>query len=324
MAIQNMQPQVLASLITIMILAAGCGGQNQIGPNWEAASSSDGSTSSGNDTLNANDPYSAQALSILQTNCTSCHTSTSGPANVYGLLDAQNLVNLGLLVPGQPSKSAIYQAISNGSMPPSRPLTTANQQVISNWISSLNGSTAGNGSGSSGGSTSGGGSGSTGGSTSGSGSGSTGGSNSGGGSSGGTVNTPAACVFNGQSIASGKSVVAYQSASVSAGQTCVQQTRSCSNGVLSGTYTNASCSVSGATVSFQQLKSSIFQPKCASCHSSYGTYSGLLKIVNTSKPTSSALYQYTVSGQMPRGGSALTSAQESQILAWIQDGAPNN
>jgi hypothetical protein len=51
------------------------------------------------------------------------------------------------------------------------------------------------------------------------------------------------CAFNNQSIASGSSVLAYQYANVSFGQSCQSQTRTCSNGTLSGNYSQASCSV---------------------------------------------------------------------------------
>ena len=50
----------------------------------------------------------------------------------------------------------------------------------------------------------------------------------------------------GGTIADGASVTAYQSASVTSPATCTSQTRTCSNGTLSGTYTNQSCSVSGS------------------------------------------------------------------------------
>jgi len=58
------------------------------------------------------------------------------------------------------------------------------------------------------------------------------------------VNAPAACTFNGQTVPHGQSVTAYQSSSVSFGQSCVSQTRTCSNGALGGTYTFSSCGVS--------------------------------------------------------------------------------
>ncbi len=54
------------------------------------------------------------------------------------------------------------------------------------------------------------------------------------------------CTFNGQTVAHGASVIAHQSATVPFGQTCVSQSRACTNGVLSGTYTNSSCSVTPA------------------------------------------------------------------------------
>jgi hypothetical protein len=57
------------------------------------------------------------------------------------------------------------------------------------------------------------------------------------------VGAPASCLFNGQTIPSGGSVTAYQDASVSAGSTCTSQTRTCTNGTLSGSFANASCTV---------------------------------------------------------------------------------
>ncbi len=47
---------------------------------------------------------------------------------------------------------------------------------------------------------------------------------------------PSACLFNGQTIGHGQSVAAYQNSSVPFGETCVQQTRTCNNGNLSGSY----------------------------------------------------------------------------------------
>lgn len=60
---------------------------------------------------------------------------------------------------------------------------------------------------------------------------------SGGGGGGGS----SPCSFNGQTIASGSSVTAYESSSVPYGQTCKGETRTCSNGQLSGSYTFAAC-----------------------------------------------------------------------------------
>ena len=58
-----------------------------------------------------------------------------------------------------------------------------------------------------------------------------------------TVNAPANCTFNGQTVAHGSSVTAYQSSTVPYGSSCVSQARTCSNGTLSGTYAYSSCAV---------------------------------------------------------------------------------
>jgi|GEM_PF-5501689 len=62
-----------------------------------------------------------------------------------------------------------------------------------------------------------------------------------------SVAAAGSCIFNGQSVAHGASVTAYQASSVAYGQSCTSQSRTCSNGTLSGTYTYASCSVASAS-----------------------------------------------------------------------------
>lgn len=57
------------------------------------------------------------------------------------------------------------------------------------------------------------------------------------------VSAPASCLFNGQTIISGQSVAAYQTATVKKAQRCVTETRSCNNGVLSGSYGYAACAL---------------------------------------------------------------------------------
>ncbi|MET3662865.1 hypothetical protein [Aquamicrobium ahrensii] len=51
----------------------------------------------------------------------------------------------------------------------------------------------------------------------------------------------------GGTVAHGGSITAYQSASVSYGSNCASQTRSCSLGVLSGSYTHQTCTVQAAS-----------------------------------------------------------------------------
>jgi hypothetical protein len=64
-----------------------------------------------------------------------------------------------------------------------------------------------------------------------------------------TATTPAtaSCPFNGITIPSGGSTTAYLASSVPSGSTCTSQLRTCTNGVLSGSYTFSTCTVmSGA------------------------------------------------------------------------------
>ncbi|MEK7509777.1 MAG: peptidoglycan-binding protein, partial [Patescibacteria group bacterium] len=58
-----------------------------------------------------------------------------------------------------------------------------------------------------------------------------------------TVAGAASCIFNGQTIAHNASITAHQSPSVPSGQQCSSQTRTCTNGALSGSYTQTSCLV---------------------------------------------------------------------------------
>ncbi len=53
----------------------------------------------------------------------------------------------------------------------------------------------------------------------------------------------AACSFNGETVADGANVTAYQSSSVPYGSTCTSEQRTCTDGALSGSYAYASCSV---------------------------------------------------------------------------------
>lgn len=64
------------------------------------------------------------------------------------------------------------------------------------------------------------------------------------------VTNSQSCTFNGQTIAHGASVTAYQASTVPQGSTCVSEARICSDGVLSGTYQYASCAVTTASTSY--------------------------------------------------------------------------
>ena len=51
------------------------------------------------------------------------------------------------------------------------------------------------------------------------------------------------CNFNGETIPSGNSVIAYQNSSVNDGESCKAEYRVCTNGILSGSYSYSNCSI---------------------------------------------------------------------------------
>ncbi|MDA0288290.1 MAG: hypothetical protein O2885_08630 [Proteobacteria bacterium] len=63
-----------------------------------------------------------------------------------------------------------------------------------------------------------------------------------------SVEGASSCTFNGETIESGSSVTAYQSSIVPYGSTCNNESRTCTNGSLSGTYSFVSCSMSPAAI----------------------------------------------------------------------------
>jgi hypothetical protein len=57
------------------------------------------------------------------------------------------------------------------------------------------------------------------------------------------VDAPASCLFDGQTVAHGETVVGFQTSTVPFGSSCTQETRTCDNGNLDGSYSYASCNV---------------------------------------------------------------------------------
>jgi mono/diheme cytochrome c family protein len=89
------------------------------------------------------------ARSIMIDNCASCHTATGGPGNVYNLTDSVHLISSGLVVPGNPEQSQIYQSIVSGAMPPGGSLSVNDKVIVREWIVAMadpsNGSGGSNG-----------------------------------------------------------------------------------------------------------------------------------------------------------------------------------
>ncbi|MDD5197922.1 MAG: FISUMP domain-containing protein [Candidatus Gracilibacteria bacterium] len=76
-----------------------------------------------------------------------------------------------------------------------------------------------------------------------------------------TITPPAPndCTFNSSPVTHATAVTAYLASSVSFGNTCTSEQRTCTNGTLSGTYTFAACTVAGATGTFTLSQTSVTQ-----------------------------------------------------------------
>ncbi len=90
----------------------------------------------------------------------------------------------------------------------------------------------------------------------------------------------------------------------------------CGAGYDDGTSSTTALSIDGGacTDTWSSFGQSFFSSTCAGCHGSYATHS----VVQAS---ASQFEQVISSGSMPRNAS-LTSAQRTQVLAYLACGAP--
>lgn len=82
----------------------------------------------------------ASSLKIMAENCSSCHGTNSGSADVYGLANINHLIAAGLIAPGNPSQSLIFEEVEGGDMPPEHPLDAADREILRLWILGMNSS----------------------------------------------------------------------------------------------------------------------------------------------------------------------------------------
>lgn len=292
------------------------------------------------------------AFAILQTNCAGCHGAAPGLAGVYGLNDRNHMVSSGLVVPGNPNGSRLFNVIAAGRMPTTGALSSADQDKIRVWIAGLPTSTTPSPTPT---------------------------------PSPTVTPTPtpspsptvppapgdaaalnilqvncAGChaatagpanVYNvankAHLISSGlikpgdpfnsRIFIAIQAGTMpkagplsAADQEIVKQFIIAAGG---GTPTTPPPPPAVPEPKFTYLKNHIIGPKCASCHYTgsakggyaFDTYAGVLRAVKTSRPTDSDLYKEAQKGDMPpRPNQQLSSSELNLILQWIQAGAKND
>ena len=85
-------------------------------------------------------------------------------------------------------------------------------------------------------------------------------------------------------------------------------------------------------ISYQDLFTNIFSPRCLACHSdsnsqggySMSTHAGSVQKVTPGNPGVSTLYTEVLNGDMPQGSDPLSAEEIEQIRLWIEQGARDN
>lgn len=112
-----MYGKMILSILSLVFLS-GCkagGSFTQTGRFGSLSSSSTGAT------------LAQKAKAIFDSKCNACHA----------FANSTDMVNLGLIVPGDLANSKIYQRLINDTMPQGGPaLDAASKQVVFDWISS--------------------------------------------------------------------------------------------------------------------------------------------------------------------------------------------
>ncbi len=126
------------------------------------------------------------------------------------------------------------------------------------------------------------------------------------------------CVYNGKVLLSGESFTAFKAATVAYNQTCQSEVRTCTDGVLSGTFTASACQVNaplnctfnGQTILHGQTVVGYTSPTARSLNT-YGTFCSNFKVTRT-----------CVNGSL--GGTLYPSCQQTTLdpnRCRIKDGA---
>ncbi|MCB0364572.1 MAG: hypothetical protein H6624_08915 [Bdellovibrionaceae bacterium] len=93
----------------------------------------DGSNSSG--ALGGDPVAQEKAMAYLQSNCLGCH-GANGSGGVSNITDINHLIASGLIVPGNPTAGRLIGSMEDGSMPTAQRASTADLQIIRDWLGS--------------------------------------------------------------------------------------------------------------------------------------------------------------------------------------------
>lgn len=74
-----------------------------------------------------------KAMTILTTRCSSCHDANTKAGGV-DVLNIEEMLARGVIVPNEPNLSALFNDIQSGRMPPAKALSQSEMQAVYNWI----------------------------------------------------------------------------------------------------------------------------------------------------------------------------------------------
>lgn len=134
---RRLKHQVIWAVISTLLISVfmNCGPSFQM---QEKVSGSSMSASTGDATT------AAQAKSVLQSRCASCHTAT-GSGGLSNIMDESALKSGGWVVPGNANNSPLLRRVYDGTMPPGQPLSNAEQTALYNWVVAMGSSTGSGG-----------------------------------------------------------------------------------------------------------------------------------------------------------------------------------
>lgn len=83
--------------------------------------------------LTEQDVLQEKAMVVLTTKCSSCHNADLKSGGI-DIMNVNELLSLGVVIPGEPSLSLVFNEIQGGQMPPSKSLAQADIKAVYDWI----------------------------------------------------------------------------------------------------------------------------------------------------------------------------------------------
>lgn len=77
------------------------------------------------------------AINLLSNKCASCHNSVNAQGNITDITNIEYLTYSRLVVAGEPEISPIISQVATGNMPPGKPLSGNEVDILKKWVTGL-------------------------------------------------------------------------------------------------------------------------------------------------------------------------------------------